>query len=203
MLKGQWMQKSLRLLYHFFLVLGCLSFAPASFAAKAELSLIGGVKNPYPAPLLIGISSWLNSEPIKLSDLQGKVVLIEFWTASCPYCRNALPYINKWYNRYHNKGLVIIGIHSPKNVEEQSRAQVKDAIATYDIHYPVALDNNFETWENYNAEGWPSFYLINREGKVVFASFGAENYEIIENNIRFLLNLNEDGSKPAAEALGK
>ena len=180
----------MRSLLKIVILLAGLALGTSSFAAKEPLSLIGGVETPYPAPLLIGISSWINSEPLKLSDLQGKVILIEFWTYSCPYCRTALPYVNKFYNTYHDQGLLVIGIHSPKNEEEQSRVLVKDAIAAYDIHYPIALDNNFETWDNYNAEGWPSFYLINRKGYVVFVSYGAENYDIIENNIQFLLNSN-------------
>jgi len=173
-----------------FLALG-LACVSSSFSAQAQLQLIDGIENPYPAPLLLGISSWINSPPLKLSDLQGKVILLEFWTSSCPYCRNATPYINAWYKRYHDQGLLIIGIHSPKNQEEQSRALVKAAVLDSGIHYPVALDNNFETWESYNSEGWPSFYLINRKGEVVFVSYGATNYDVIENNIRYLLRLNK------------
>lgn len=168
-----------------------LTSATLSFASQTKAGLVNGVETPYQAPLLIGISSWLNSEPLKLSDLQGKVVLIEFWTTSCPYCRKALPYVNEWYKRYRNQGLLIIGVHSPKNEEEQNQVLVKDAMLAHHIEYPVALDNHFETWENYHVEGWPSFYLIDRKGMVVFVSYGAENYEIIENNIRFLLGLKE------------
>lgn len=173
------------------LLLLCITFGltcvGSSFSAQPQLQLVDGLANPYPAPLLLGISSWINSPPLKLSDLQGKVILIEFWTTSCPYCRSATPYLNEWYKRYHHQGLLIIAVHSPKNPEEQSRALVKDAVLASGIHYPVALDNNFETWENYNAEGWPSFYLVNPQGEVVFMSAGATNYEIIENNIRYLL----------------
>jgi len=168
----------------FLLLLGCTC---ASFAADSSPSLINGVETPYPAPLLMGITAWVNSDPIKLSDMQGKVILIEFWTSSCPYCKTALPFVNKWYSRYHDKGLLIIGIHSPKNDEEQNQTLVKDAVSKYDIHYPVAMDNNFETWENYNVQGWPSFYLINKKGNVVYVSYGADRFDIIDNNIRSLL----------------
>lgn len=174
-------------LFTLLLILGGLhSITPA--LAAPTLRLINGIDTPYPAPLLMGITRWANSTPVSLHKLHGKVVLIEFWTASCPYCKLALPYVNAWYNRYHNQGLFIIGIHSPKNEGEQSVSVVKAAIARHDIRYPVALDNNFETWQNYNAEGWPSFYLIDKKGNIVYASYGAQNYEIIENNILFLLN---------------
>ena len=177
-----------------------LAFTCPAFASKEDLSLIDGLENPYPAPLLMGITSWMNSKPIKLSELSNKVILVEFWTSSCPYCRNALPHVNSWYKRYHNRGFLVIGIHSPKNEEEKGQVIVKEAIDRYAIHYPVALDNNFETWDNYRVEGWPSFYLIDRSGNVVYATRGAQDYEIMENNIRFLLNLDEDGSKPMSEA---
>lgn len=163
------------------------SLASLSFAEEKPSGLIDGLATPYPAPLIIGINAWINSPPVKLSDLKGKVVLIEFWTSSCPYCKSALPYVNQWYKRYHDQGLLIIGIHSPKTEDEHSLAVVKKAVTEYAIPYPVALDNHFETWENYNAEGWPSFYLIDSKGKVVYLSYGAQNYEVIENNIRFLL----------------
>ncbi len=162
-------------------------FLPPAFASKNKPGLINGLSRPYSAPLILGITSWINSGPITLSDLKDKVVLIEFWTSSCPYCKKALPYVNDWYQRYHNKGLLIIGIHSPKNEEEQNAAIVKDAVAAYNIQYPVALDNNFETWQSFDAQGWPSFFLINKKGKVVYVSYGAENYQIIENNIEYLL----------------
>lgn len=159
-----------------------------ALASKDAPHLLGGLDQPYPAPLILGIISWINSEPIKLSDLKDKVVLIEFWTTSCPFCKKALPYVNEWYKRYHDKGLLIIGIHSPKNEEEESVTLVKDAVTADGIQYPVAIDNNFETWQSFNAQGWPSFYLIDKKGKVVFVSYGAENYTVIENNIRFLLS---------------
>ncbi|HSW71722.1 MAG TPA: redoxin family protein [Gammaproteobacteria bacterium] len=180
----------MRTLLKFLLIFSSLLFVPISFASSE--GLVAGVEKPYRAPLLLGISSWINSAPLKLSDLRGKVVLIEFWTNSCPYCRKALPYVNQWYSDYHDKGLLVIGVHSPKNEEEQSQTLVQDAVEAHGIHYPVALDNHFETWENYHVEGWPSFFLIDRKGYVVYVSYGAANYEVIENNIRFLLNAKDD-----------
>ena len=162
-------------------------FAPSAFSEKVPTHLIDGVDTPYPAPLLMGISAWINSAPIKPSDLKGKVVLIEFWTSTCPYCKRALPYVNQWYNRYHDKGLLIIGIHSPKTEEEQRLSMVKAAVDQYEVRYPIALDNHFETWDNYHVEGWPAFYLIDAKGKVVYFSYGAQNYDVLENNIQFLL----------------
>ncbi len=142
---------------------------------------------PYPAPAIAGISSWINSPPIELSQLKGKVVLIDFWTYSCINCLRTLPYLKDWYSRYHQQGLVIIGVHSPEFDFEKNLNNVKNAVKQDGIDYPVALDNNFVTWRNFSNHYWPAHYLINKEGKVVYEHFGEGNYDKTENNIRFLL----------------
>lgn len=124
-----------------------------------------------------------------MSDLQGKVILIDFWTYSCINCIRTLPYLKAWYEKYHQQGFVLIGIHSPEFQFEKSLANVQRAVKRYGIKYPVALDNQFVTWRNYNNHYWPAHYLINKEGKVVYQHFGEGDYEITENNIRYLLNL--------------
>jgi len=171
-----------------FLCLLLLSCPLKAQQLSQEIGLINGVDRPYPAPLMMGITTWINSDPIKLSDMKEKVILIEFWTSTCPYCKRALPIVNEWYKRYHNRGLMIIGIHSPKTEEEHSLDTVKEAVKNFNIQYPVALDNYFETWDNYDVNSWPAFYLIDKKGQVVFVNVGADNFEIIENNIIYLLN---------------
>lgn len=157
---------------------------------RAGVALEDGLLVPYPAPPIAGISDWINSPPLKISDLKGKVVLIDFWTYSCINCIRTLPYIKDWYAKYHDKGLVIIGIHTPEFDFEKNLANVKAAVKQRDIQYPVALDNQFVTWRSFENRYWPAHYLIDKEGKVVYTHFGEGAYDVTENNIRYLLGIN-------------
>ncbi|CAM3057917.1 cytochrome C biogenesis protein [Legionella steigerwaltii] len=158
---------------------------------KTSNSLINGLWFSYPAPPIQGIDAWINSPPLRLDDLHGKVVLIDFWTYSCINCLRSLPYIKDWYARYHDKGLVIIGIHTPEFDFEKNLDNVKAAVQRYGILYPVALDNQFVTWRNYQNHYWPAHYLINKKGDVVYKRFGEGEYDVMENNIRFLLGIKD------------
>ncbi|CEG57732.1 cytochrome c biogenesis protein DipZ [Legionella fallonii] len=162
--------------------------------------LESGVWIPYEAPPISGIQEWINSPPLQLSELKGKVVLIDFWTYSCINCIRTLPYLNGWYKKYHDKGLVIIGIHTPEFDFEKNAANVRNAVKRDGIKYPVALDNSFVTWENYSNHFWPAHYLINKQGKVVYERFGEGDYDVTENNIRFLLGLDMTASPIKAES---
>jgi len=142
------------------------------------------------APEFVGISNWLNSEPLTIKELRGKVVLIDFWTYSCINCVRTLPYVTKWYDQYKDKGLVIIGVHAPEFAFEKDTNNVKMAIAQYKIKYPVAQDNNLRTWSAYNNEYWPAEYLIDQTGKIVYTHFGEGEYDVTENMIRQLLSVN-------------
>jgi cytochrome c biogenesis protein CcdA/thiol-disulfide isomerase/thioredoxin len=158
---------------------------------KTSKALQDGLWRPYKAPEIEGIEAWINSPPLKFADLKGKVVLIDFWTYSCINCIRSLPYLKDWYNKYHNKGLVIIGIHSPEFDFEKNLANVKAAVNRYGIAYPVALDNRFVTWSNFHNQYWPAHYLINKEGEIVYTHFGEGSYDVTENNLRFLLGLDD------------
>lgn len=155
-----------------------------------------GLMNPYPAPPLEDIHAWINSQPITLQELKGKVVLIDFWTYSCINCIRTLPFLKEWYQKYHTLGFEIIGVHSPEFVFEKNLENVKKAVKENGIFYPVALDNNFITWQNYQNHYWPAHYLIDKKGNVVYEHFGEGKYEETENNIRFLLGLNEPITLP-------
>lgn len=161
---------------------------------SAAVALQDELSSPYTAPEIGGIEAWINSKPLQISELKGKVVLIDFWTYSCINCIRTLPYIKDWYAKYHDKGLVIIGIHSPEFDFEKNLSNVENAVKQDGIQYPVALDNQFVTWRNFDNHYWPAHFLINKEGKVVFTHFGEGKYEVTENNIRYLL-----GIKNAAE----
>jgi cytochrome c biogenesis protein CcdA/thiol-disulfide isomerase/thioredoxin len=151
--------------------------------------LVNGLQHPYPAPPIEGITAWINSPPLKLDDFKGKVVLIDFWTYSCINCIRTLPYLKAWYDQYHALGLEIIGIHSPEFQFEQNLENVQQSVEKLGIPYPVALDNQFITWQNYHNEYWPAHYLIDQTGQVVYEDFGEGEYDVTENNIRFLLGL--------------
>ncbi|WP_133135886.1 cytochrome c biogenesis protein DipZ [Legionella rowbothamii] len=162
-----------------------------STGVKTSNALIDGLWRPYPEPQIAGIATWINSGPLRLNDLQGKVVLVDFWTYSCINCLRTLPYIKAWYNRYHDKGLVIIGVHTPEFDFEKDVGNVRAAVQRDGILYPVALDNQYNTWINFNNHYWPAHYLINKKGEVVYEHFGEGDYDVTENNIRYLLGINE------------
>lgn len=180
------------------------AWLPAAFAGSGRPhgapTLEDGLATSYPAPKFAGIAAWLNSPPLTMAALRGKVVLIDFWTYSCVNCVRTLPYLSDWYRKYHDKGLVIVGVHSPEFDFEKKIGNVKAAIARYDIRYPVAMDNDMATWNNYNNEYWPAHYLIDRRGRVVYTHFGEGDYAVTENNIRSLLGLNGDATPLLAEA---
>lgn len=164
-----------------------------------ELVLREGLGTPYAAPEFAGIEAWLNSNPLTMQGLKGKVVLIDFWTYSCINCVRTLPYITDWDSKYRDQGLVIVGVHSPEFEFEKKLDNVKAAIAQHGIRYPVALDNNLSTWVNFNNRYWPAHYLIDREGKVVYTHFGEGKYDVTENNIRYLLGLKNGGEPVKTE----
>jgi len=144
-----------------------------------------------PAPDFVGITKWLNADsPLSLKDLSGKVVLVDFWTYTCINCIRTLPHITSWYNKYKDKGFVVIGVHTPEFQFEHNTANVLDAIKMYGIHYPVAQDNDYATWNNYDNEYWPAEYLIDANGNIRRTHFGEGEYDEMEMAIRELLKEN-------------
>lgn len=158
-------------------------------------TLLDGLLRPYQAPAISGITTWINSTPVDIAALRGKVILIDFWTYSCINCLRSLPYIKEWYTRYHQDGLVVIGIHTPEFAFEKNSDNVRAAVKRLGILYPVALDNNYATWINYGNHYWPAHYLINKEGQVVYQHFGEGDYDVTEANIRYLLGVREQMTK--------
>ncbi len=156
---------------------------------KIATGLQGGIWHPYPAPAIGGIETWFNSSPLSLSALKGHVILIDFWAYSCINCLRTLPYIKYYDKHYRDKGLVVIGVHTPEFAFEKKPENVKQAVNRYGIEYPVALDNQFVTWQNFQNRYWPAHYLINKQGQVVYEHFGEGDYDVVENNIRYLLGL--------------
>lgn len=148
-------------------------------------------QNFGPAPEFMGISHWLNSAPLTMAELKGNVVLVDFWTYSCINCIRTLPYVTKWYDQYHDKGLVVIGVHTPEFPFEKVTDNVATAIKRFGINYPVAQDNDYGTWQAYKNQYWPAEYLIDQKGNIVYTHFGEGEYDHTENAIRQLLGLDK------------
>ena len=140
-----------------------------------------------PAPNFQGIVAWINSPPLDLSQLQGKVVLVHFWTYSCINCIHTIPYINEWYSKYAGHGLVIVGVHTPEFQFEKDYSNVVAAVESDAIKYPVAMDSNSATWNAYKNQYWPADYLIDKNGHIRWMHFGEGDYNQTEALIQLLL----------------
>jgi len=140
------------------------------------------------APEFTGIDNWLNTQPLTMASLRGKVVLVDFWTYSCINCIRTLPYVESWYQKYGPEGFVVVGVHTPEFAFEHDSGNVAAAIARFGITYPVAQDNEYATWTAYNNEYWPADYLIDAGGHIRDTHFGEGNYLQTEISIRTLLS---------------
>lgn len=145
---------------------------------------------PYDAPEFTGLTDWINSKPLTKDDLKGKVVLVDFWTYSCINCIRNNPYLIDWYNTYKDKGFVIVGVHAPEFAFEKNANNVRNAVKDQGLPYPVALDNDFSTWNAFQNRSWPAGYLIDAEGKVRRVHEGEGEYDKTETAIRQLLTEN-------------
>src|ERR1700685_2498764 len=142
---------------------------------------------PAVLPDLSGATVWINSPPLTPASLRGKVVLVDFWTYSCINCLRTLPYVKAWYAKYKDRGLVIIGVHTPEFPFEKDESNVRKAVHDLGVTYPVAMDNDYRIWRSFNNEYWPAHYFIDATGKVRYHHFGEGGYDESENWIRDLL----------------
>jgi cytochrome c biogenesis protein CcdA/thiol-disulfide isomerase/thioredoxin len=158
-------------------------------AALAPKATVAGSNLPDygAAPAILADGAWINSQPLDLSKLHGKVVLLDFWTYSCINCLRTLPHLKSWYAAYHAKGLDIIGVHTPEFAFEHVTSNVEAAVKRLGIPYPVVQDNKYRTWDGYANEYWPAEYLIDQKGDVRYTSFGEGDYDQTQNAIRDLL----------------
>ena len=139
------------------------------------------------APELQGITAWINSQPFMISDLRGRVVLVDFWTYTCVNCIRTFPYLKIWHSKYADDGLTILGVHSPEFNFEKKLENVHQAVKEHSIGWPVALDNDFATWKAYENRYWPAKYLIDKDGITRYTHFGEGRYAETESKIRELL----------------
>ncbi|RXH21642.1 thioredoxin [Bradyrhizobium nanningense] len=152
--------------------------APIQVAAASQQS----------APDFAGINTWFNSKPLSLTELRGKVVLVDFWTYGCVNCVNTLPHVTELYAKYRDKGLVVVGVHTPEFPFERSASNVQAALKRHGITYPVAQDNDSRTWSAYRNQYWPAQYIIDQSGKIVFQHAGEGSYDEIDRTVAKLLN---------------
>jgi cytochrome c biogenesis protein CcdA/thiol-disulfide isomerase/thioredoxin len=151
------------------------------------------------APELRGLTGWINSDPVTLEQLRGKVVLVDFWAYSCINCQRSIPHVVAWDQAYRDAGLTVLGIHSPEYAFEKEQRNVEAGGREFGIEYPVALDNNLATWTTYRNRYWPAHYLIDAEGTVRHIRFGEGGYADTEQLIReLLLRANPDAQLPPA-----
>jgi cytochrome c biogenesis protein CcdA/thiol-disulfide isomerase/thioredoxin len=143
-----------------------------------------------PAPDFKGITAWLNTpggKPLTMSQLRGKVVLVDFWTYSCINCQRTLPHVEAWYREYAKDGFVVVGVHTPEFAFEHVVSNVRTEAAAFGVRYPVAIDDDYETWNAYDNEYWPADYLIDAQGIVRHVHFGEGDYSTTEQLVRELL----------------
>lgn len=138
-------------------------------------------------PSLAGAVEWLNSPELTPEALKGKVVLVDFWTYDCINCQHTLPYVKAWAEKYEKDGLVVVGVHTPEYGYERIIGNVKDQVRKLGITYPVAIDNNYAIWRNFDNQYWPAHYLIDAKGQVRYTHFGEGRYEAQEQMIQALL----------------
>jgi len=169
--------------------LGAVAALTAFSSTGAAAGVTATQQSGAQAPDFAGIDNWFNSAPLDLKQLRGKVVLVDFWTFDCINCVHTLPHVKDLYARYRDKGLVVVGVHTPEYTFERDTGNLKKAIAKYGIEYPVAQDNRYTTWNAYNNQYWPALYLIDQNGKIVYTHFGEGQYAQTEEMIRGLLGL--------------
>jgi len=149
----------------------------------------GSVRAAQKAPDFMGGGPWLNTggQVLNLTALQGKVVAVEIWTAGCYNCRNVVPWLKTWDDKYRWQGLIIVGVHSPEFDHERSAQYVRDAVVNLGIRYPVVLDNDFRIWKAFRNVYWPTLYLIDKKGWIRYTHAGEGAYEETERMIKQLL----------------
>jgi thiol-disulfide isomerase/thioredoxin len=153
------------------------------------------------APLvaLLGTRQWLNTPPLRPDDLRGKVVVVNFWTYSCINCLRALPHVRAWARTYGDRGLLVVGVHTPEFAFEKDAGNVRQALAALGVTYPVAIDSDFRIWRAFGNQAWPALYVIGADGRVRHRVLGEGGYDQSERLIRQLLS--EAAAAPVSEPL--
>ena len=149
-------------------------------------TMIAATKAPAAPEFAKG--DWINSDPLTLNKLRGRVVLVEFWTFGCYNCRNTLPSVKEWDARYRERGLTIVGVHTPETTSEYNIDNVRREVPGLGIKYPVVTDNDYTTWKAYGVEAWPTILVLDKQGRIRWLHVGEGKYEETENVIKTLLS---------------
>jgi thiol-disulfide isomerase/thioredoxin len=136
----------------------------------------------------IASATWINSDNLNWQDLRGKVVVVDFWTFACYNCKNTLPYLKEWDQKYREQGLVVLGVHTPELSFEKDVDNVRTAVKDYNIQYPVAIDGDFSNWRRYNVWAWPTWFIVDKAGYIRYSHVGEGDYAGSERVIRQLLD---------------
>jgi peptide-methionine (R)-S-oxide reductase len=171
-----------------FVVIGLLTGAltltkswPAAYGSLNPTTKMAAVAPEF------ATGNWINSSPLTIKDLRGRVVVIEFWTFGCYNCRNTLPFVKNWHERYASKDVTVVGVHSPELEEEYKIENVKREVASLGIRYPVVTDNDYATWKAYNVNAWPTIFVLDKSGTIRWSHVGEGAYNEAEQMIQKLL----------------
>jgi len=178
--------------------LGALALGPAFTKLGTAMTSTATLPNEGQSPGFGGASGWLNSAPLANSALDGKVVLVNFWTYSCINSQRELPYMKAWASKYKDAGLVVVGVHTPEFSFEKDMANVQRALGESKVTYPVAVDSNYGVWHAFGNNYWPANYFIDGKGHIRFHYFGEGSYAESERVIQELVR--ENGARDLDES---
>jgi peptide-methionine (R)-S-oxide reductase len=171
--------------------LGLINMGVAKFTTPTkQLEVPNLARAPEFAP-----GTWINSQPLTLKELHGRVVLIQFWTFGCYNCRNTLPAVKRWYQRYGDQGLTVVGVHSPEFDSEKQIENVRSQVKSLGISYPVVTDNDYKTWQSYDVNAWPTIFVVDKVGRIRSTHVGEGAYDEMERTIQQLLKEEEPTTK--------
>jgi thiol-disulfide isomerase/thioredoxin len=164
-------------------IAGLIGFAIilADYASRAAIE-----QSRAPAPEL-NSKIWINSPPLSLKSLRGKVVLVDFWEYTCINCIRTFPYLRRWNQLYAPDGLVVIGVHTPEFAFAKNPQNVANAVKRFAFTFPIAVDSDYRIWNAFNNQAWPADYLIDKDGRIAYVHYGEGEYGTFERKIQALL----------------
>ncbi|HEV7745356.1 MAG TPA: redoxin domain-containing protein [Pyrinomonadaceae bacterium] len=167
--------------------LGVVSYAVTRLRDAGGQGAVVVSENSATAAPEFAVGDWINSDPLTLKNLRGRVVLVDFWTFGCFNCRNTLPSLKQWDARYREQGLTVVGVHSPEFDEEKNVQNVRREVAELGIKYPVVTDNDYANWRAYDVSAWPTIFVLDKSGRVRWTHVGEGAYDKTEQVIQKLL----------------
>jgi thiol-disulfide isomerase/thioredoxin len=176
-------------------VLAALQADPSGIGGEVDVDDLPVIAPADEVPGPDRAEGWIGSEPLSAASLRGSVVVYDFWTYSCVNCVRTIPYLSAWYDRYHDDGLEIVGVHSPEFEFEKDPANVGRAVDDLGVDWPVALDPGMRVWTAFANRYWPAKYVVDRDGALRYYHFGEGNYDEIEDVLRELLGVAPDAPR--------